>query len=126
MTQDTATLKHFELHLNAKNSQQTAIELLEEHALLSKQKLKSAMSNGAVWLESSIGIHRLRRAKKILSENDTLHLYYDENIQQSTPLPAELIPTKVNTVYGINLMVCIHRVLNGVTIARLIAGLKRT
>ncbi len=91
MTQDAPTLKHFELHLNAKNSQQTAIELLQEHTSLSKQKLKSVMTNGAVWLESSIGIHRLRRAKKILNETDTLHLYYDENIQQSTPLPAELI-----------------------------------
>jgi len=49
------------------------------------------MTKGSVWLESSNGIHRLRRAKKTVHENDTLHIYYDESIQQSTPAAAELI-----------------------------------
>ncbi len=49
------------------------------------------MTNGAAWLESPTGIHRIRRAKKILQENDTLHLYYDERIQSSVPQAAELI-----------------------------------
>jgi len=49
------------------------------------------MKNGAVWLESSNGIHRLRRAKKQLGENDTVHLYYYAAIQGSAPAAAELI-----------------------------------
>lgn len=49
------------------------------------------MKNGAVWLESSNGIHRVRRAKKQLGENDTVHLYYDAAIQGSAPAAAELI-----------------------------------
>jgi tRNA pseudouridine32 synthase/23S rRNA pseudouridine746 synthase len=49
------------------------------------------MTKGAAWLESSIGIHRLRRAKKILNPGDILHLYYDQAIQDSTPAAAELI-----------------------------------
>lgn len=91
MTPDITDLSHFELHITAKNSQQNAIDFLAEHTPLSRQKLKKAMSNGATWLESSIGIHRLRRAKKTLNEHDTLHLYYDAGIQNSMPAVAELI-----------------------------------
>jgi tRNA pseudouridine32 synthase/23S rRNA pseudouridine746 synthase len=81
----------FELHLPVNSSGQTALDLLAEKTPLSKQKIKSAMTKGSVWLESSNGIHRLRRAKKTVHENDTLHIYYDESIQQSTPAAAELI-----------------------------------
>ncbi|MBT8118946.1 MAG: RNA pseudouridine synthase [Gammaproteobacteria bacterium] len=49
------------------------------------------MTKGAVWLESSSGIQRLRRAKKQLAENDTVHLYYDAAIQDTAPAAAELI-----------------------------------
>ena len=49
------------------------------------------MSRGCVWLESSIGVHRLRRAKKTVHENDILHIYYDEAIQNSIPAAAELL-----------------------------------
>jgi len=58
---------------------------------MSKQKLKAAMSKGAVWLESSTGIHRLRRGKKILKKDDAIHLYYDETVQQTVPAAATLI-----------------------------------
>lgn len=91
MTADISDLTHFELHITATDSQQNAIDLLSRHAPLSKQKLKKAMANGSVWLESSTGTHRLRRAKKAISENDTLHLYYDETVQNSAPPTAELI-----------------------------------
>ena len=91
MNQDISDTSHFELHITAKSSEQTALELLAEHAPLSKQKLKSVMSKGAVWLESSIGIHRLRRAKKIIKKNDVIHLYYDEAIQHTKPDEAVLI-----------------------------------
>ncbi len=70
---------------------QTAMDLLAENAPISKQKIKSALKNGAAWLESSHGIHRLRRAKKLLDKNDTLHLYYDNLIQTNAPAAAELI-----------------------------------
>ncbi len=82
---------HFEKHIGADMAEQTALVLLVENTPLSKQKIKSAMSKGSVWLESSIGIHRLRRAKKILNPGDTLHLYYDQAILDSTPEAAELI-----------------------------------
>ncbi|MFV2003927.1 MAG: pseudouridine synthase family protein [Gammaproteobacteria bacterium] len=91
MIQDISDPSHFELHITAKSSDQTALDLLAEQTPLSKQKLKSIMSNGAVWLESSIGTHRLRRAKKAIKKNDVIHLYYDEKIQHTKPDEAILI-----------------------------------
>ena len=91
MTQNNANYSHFEIHINVNRPEQTALALLTENTPLSKQKLKSAMTKGTVWLESSIGVHRLRRAKKILNVGNTLHLYYDETIQHSVPAAAELI-----------------------------------
>jgi tRNA pseudouridine32 synthase/23S rRNA pseudouridine746 synthase len=70
---------------------QLAIDSLAEQFALSRQKLKQLMQNGAVWLENDQGIHRLRRAKKMLQPGDCLHVYYDEAIQQAQPLPAKLV-----------------------------------
>ena len=91
MTQDKLNPEHFELHSKASVAGQTALDLLAENAPVSKQKIKKAMQNGAAWLESSNGIHRLRRAKKQLAENDCVHLYYDAVIQGCKPTAAELI-----------------------------------
>jgi len=70
---------------------QLAIDSLAGQFALSRQKLKQLMQNGAVWLENSQGIHRLRRAKKMLQPGDCLHVYYDEAIQLAQPLPAQLL-----------------------------------
>jgi tRNA pseudouridine32 synthase/23S rRNA pseudouridine746 synthase len=70
---------------------QLAIDSLAGEFSFSRQKLKQLMQNGAVWLENAQGIHRLRRAKKMLQSGDCLHVYYDEAIQQAQPLPAQLI-----------------------------------
>ena len=91
MTQQISDISHFELHITAETTQQTAVDLLAENTPLSKQKIKHTMTNGAVWLESLIGIHRLRRAKKVVKENDVLHLYYDEKIQATKPDEAILV-----------------------------------
>jgi len=89
--QDKLNPEHFELHIASCAAGQTALDLLSENAPVSKQKIKNAMKNGAVWLESSNGINRLRRAKKQLAENDTVHLYYDASIQGCTTAAARLI-----------------------------------
>lgn len=97
--------ERFEKHINAGKAGVTAIELLDEYTPLSKQQLKKAMANGAVWLESQHGIHRIRRAKKELKQGDSLHLYYDSKIQSQTTEPAMLIADEVeysiwNKPYG--------------------------
>jgi tRNA pseudouridine32 synthase/23S rRNA pseudouridine746 synthase len=83
--------ERFEQHITAEIGGVTAIELLAEHTGLSKQLLKKAMSNGAVWLESNIGINRIRRAKKPLRTGDKLHLYFDSHIQSQTAPTAVLV-----------------------------------
>ncbi len=80
----------FEKHIQLKKTQ-TALDCLSENIELSKQQIKKLMQNGAVWLENSYGINRIRRAKKIINAGDELHVYYDETIQQSKAPIAKLI-----------------------------------
>jgi len=80
-----------EKHIVITASNKTAVEYLYESSSLSKQKIKLAMKNGCVWLESPIGIHRLRRSKKILYPETTLHFYYDAAIQDISPTGATLV-----------------------------------
>lgn len=70
---------------------QTAIDSLSAQLALSRQQLKRAMQNGAVWLENAQGIQRIRRAKKMLQPGDQLHIYYDEHIQQALAAPADCV-----------------------------------
>jgi len=81
----------FESHIPVTGDNKIALEHLADSTPLSKQKLKAAMHNGAVWLESAIGVHRIRRAKKLVHHGEILHLYYDESVQNSKPPAAELI-----------------------------------
>ncbi len=97
--------ERFEKHVTAKESGITAISLLADNTPLSKQKIKSAMTNGAAWLESQHGVNRIRRAKKALKQGETLHLYYDSEILSQTADPAILIADEVeysiwNKPYG--------------------------
>ena len=80
----------FEKHIVCE-SEQIILDCLNEKIELSKQQLKKLMQNGAVWLENSVGIHRVRRAKKIINRGEQLHVYYDSEIQASHPPPAKLI-----------------------------------
>lgn len=81
----------FEKHLSVTDNETTALECLSNNTEFSKQKIKRIMQNGAVWLESSKGIDRIRRAKKSIKAGDKLHLYYDESVQKSESPVAKLI-----------------------------------
>ena len=99
-----------EFHITITNDGKTAVEWLAEVSGLSRQKLKIYMRKGCVWLERvespaneskdlvdpSIAsrhayIQRLRRAKKVLNENQVLHFYYDESVLDNETPPAILI-----------------------------------
>lgn len=81
----------FEKHITVTKKEQPIIECLFDVVELSKQKIKRAMQNGAVWLESAQGIARVRRATKIVKQNELVHLYYDSKIQADKPQAAKLI-----------------------------------
>lgn len=67
------------------------VDAIANETQLSKAIVKQAMQKGAVWLEDSKGIHRIRRADKIASAAVKVHFYYNEAILQIEPPPPELI-----------------------------------
>jgi len=83
-------MNKFEKHLQVEKSQ-TIIDCLSDNIELSKQQLKKIMQNGAVWLEDSYGVNRVRRVKKNINQGDQLHIYYDTEIQSITSPQAKLV-----------------------------------
>ena len=81
----------FEEHIRAEESTQTTLACLSASLDLSNQQIKKLMQNGAVWLESSHGINRVRRAKKNIKQGETLHVYYNAEIQAAQPPEAMLV-----------------------------------
>lgn len=60
---------------------QIACDFLAEASGLSKQKIKDAMTKGAIWLKRhNKPRRRLRRAKEVLQNRDRLELFYDETL----------------------------------------------
>ncbi|MEJ1383870.1 MAG: RNA pseudouridine synthase [Candidatus Sedimenticola sp. (ex Thyasira tokunagai)] len=83
--------QQIETHIDVAVGSDTAVNLLAQASGLSKQRIKSAMQKGAVWLTSGKNTRRLRRQAKTMKAGDKLHLYYDESILNAEPLPAQLI-----------------------------------
>jgi len=80
-----------EHHLQVESTGETAVDLLQRASGLSKGRIKSAMSRGAVWLTRGKATQRLRRATRKLRSGDELHLYYDEGVLAEVPAEPELI-----------------------------------
>ncbi|RLA19444.1 MAG: RNA pseudouridine synthase [Gammaproteobacteria bacterium] len=81
----------FESHIDVGNGGGNAVELLSGASGFSKQKIKSVMQKGAVWLTRGKSTQRLRRVKKKLQPEDELHLYYNGNVLAQSALEAELV-----------------------------------
>lgn len=73
------------------SSDHDAVTLVQQASDLSKQRIKFAMAQGAVWLTRGGHTQRLRRAKRVLKPGDELHLYYDADILAEEPPAPELI-----------------------------------
>ena len=82
---------HMELHIRVESSDENAVDSLQRASGLSKQRIKLAMTQGAVWLTRGQNTQRLRRAKRVLRAGDELHLYYDADILAEVPPEATLI-----------------------------------
>ena len=80
-----------ESHVAVESSRSDAAELLRAATGLSKQRIKIAMSKGAVWLTRGRKTQRLRRARRVLREGDELHLYYNEDILAEQPPKPTLV-----------------------------------
>jgi len=80
-----------ESHVVVESSDQNTLDLLQHASELPKQRIKFAMTQGAVWLTRGGHTQRLRRAKRKLREGDDLHLYYDEEILAEVPAEPALV-----------------------------------
>ena len=82
---------HIESHITVESPDQSAVELLHAETGLPKQRIKNAMTQGAVWLTRKGHTQRLRRAKRKLQAGDEVHLYYDAKILAEIPPEPALI-----------------------------------
>jgi tRNA pseudouridine32 synthase/23S rRNA pseudouridine746 synthase len=80
-----------EVHIPVGSSESNAVDLLQQATGLAKQRIKSAMTQGAVWLTRANKTQRLRRAKRELAAGDELHLYYNADILAEIPAEPTLI-----------------------------------
>lgn len=81
----------FEKHIDINLPNQKAVDILKKETELSKQIIKQVMTKGAVWLSRNKSTQRIRRADKVLKQDDCLHIYYDEEVLDKQPDDAVLI-----------------------------------
>lgn len=81
----------FEKHFAIDSSDKTAVDVLGDSTKLTRQSIKQAMTKGAVWLTRNKSTQRIRRANKPLKSGDELHLYFDNQVLDSTPHAATLV-----------------------------------
>jgi tRNA pseudouridine32 synthase/23S rRNA pseudouridine746 synthase len=74
-----------ETHLLIESPEDSPVDLLQRATGLSKQRIKFAMTQGAVWVTRGRNTQRLRRVKRTLQAGDEVHLYYDAKILAETP-----------------------------------------
>ncbi len=87
----TEPIDHIETHVLIEKPEEGPVDLLQRATGLSKQRIKLAMTQGAVWLTRGRNTQRLRRAKRTLKTGDELHLYYDAGILAEKPAEPTLI-----------------------------------
>ena len=88
-----------ESHVIVQSRDDNAVSLLHRATGISKQKIKSAMTKGAVWLSRGRRTQRLRRATRTLRPGDELHLYYNAKVLAEEPVAPGLIAD--NGVYSV-------------------------
>jgi tRNA pseudouridine32 synthase / 23S rRNA pseudouridine746 synthase len=92
----TANKNYFQFSITLNDAQVEklpcdAASLLASETGLSKQKIKSAMKQGAVWLTQGKTNKRLRQENFLLKFGDKLDIYYDENLLRTQPAQPVLI-----------------------------------
>ncbi len=85
---------HYSIDYNSTQAQKlpaNAADLLVLETGLSKQKIKKAMQQGAVWLSHGKTNKRLRQGNSLLKIGAKLDIYYDENLLSAKPPEPVLI-----------------------------------
>lgn len=82
---------HIESHVVVETPGANAVDLLHSESGLSRGRIKSAMTKGAVWLTRGRNTQRLRRAKRELRAGDEVHLYFDADVLAEEPAEPTLV-----------------------------------
>jgi tRNA pseudouridine32 synthase/23S rRNA pseudouridine746 synthase len=83
------------------NEAATAVDVLALATGLSKSKVKSAMTAGAVWIQKGSKTVRLRRAKSMLQSGEQISIHYSDKILSDTPIaPALIVDNKNYSVWN--------------------------
>lgn len=85
------SVEHLEAHVSVSSPDDSALDLLQKASGLSRQRIKLAMAQGAVWLTRGAKTRRLRRTQGKLHAKDELHLYYDAAVLAEMPAEATLV-----------------------------------
>jgi len=84
-------IQHIEAHVLLESPEDGPVDLLQRATGLSRQRIKVAMTQGAVWLTRGRNTQRLRRARRSLRTGDEVHLYYDAKILAEIPVAPALL-----------------------------------
>ncbi|TCK08157.1 RluA family pseudouridine synthase [Marinobacterium mangrovicola] len=71
---------HLELSVDQQHNGRKASDFLAEASGLPKQRIKDAMTKGAVWLRRGRNRKRLRKVTEALKNGDSLMLFYDADL----------------------------------------------
>lgn len=85
------TPERLETHFKISAPDEDVVAALHAASGLPKQRIKSAMNKGAVWVTRGRNTSRLRRAKRKLRAGDEVHLYYDARILDESPPAPTLV-----------------------------------
>ena len=85
------SIKRVETHVQIESAEDSPVDLLKHATGLSKQRIKLAMTQGAVWMTRGQNTQRLRRVTRKLRAGDEVHLYYDAEILAEIPNEPVLI-----------------------------------
>ncbi len=88
MTPSTQVL---EVHIDVNSPNINVVDLIQGKVDLSKQKIKTAMQKGCVWVTAGKNTRRLRRSKTQLKPGQKIHVYYNESVLAVVPPVPELI-----------------------------------
>jgi len=80
-----------ESHIVVEKPDQGVVESLTAETGLSRQRIKSAMAKGAVWLTRGRKTQRLRRVKRQLKVGDQIHIYFNSDVLDEDPAEPLLI-----------------------------------
>jgi len=85
------SINRVDVHVQIESAEDSPVDLLKRETGLSKQRIKRAMTRGAVWMTRGKNTQRLRRATRKLRAGDEVHLYYDADILAETPAEPTLV-----------------------------------